>query len=139
MEDHLVDALAALVPGPEDGRILVGGVGEGVELASGDLAHRDQMRARERVGLGPHHRLAELMERAVDQEVVEPARDGHRVLSRDGSTGHRAGPAQRPVNWGGRLSLNACTPSLWSAVSRTTAIWEETRSRCVRRSRRMLW
>src|SRR5262245_25794206 len=139
MGDHLVDALPPLVPGPEDGRILVGGVGEGVELTSGDLAHRDQMRARERVGLGPHHRGTELLERAVGQEVIEPARDGHRVLGGGGTAGHRARGAQRPVNWGGRLSLNACTPSLWSAVSRTTAMWEETRSRCVRISRRMLW
>ncbi len=45
----------------------------------------------------------------------------------------------RPVNFGGRFSLKAWTPSLWSSVSRTTAMWEETRSRWVRTSSLRLW
>jgi len=46
---------------------------------------------------------------------------------------------QRPWNRGGRFSLNAATPSAWSAVWRTIDMWDETRSRCVRRSSRRLW
>jgi hypothetical protein len=95
MENHLVHAPAPLVPGPEDGGCLVGGVGEGIELAARDLAHGDQVRAGPRVKLRAHRRLAELLERAVDQEEVQPARDGHGVLrGRDGP--HADGPLSAP-------------------------------------------
>jgi len=50
----------------------------------------------------------------------------------------RASAGQRPSNRGGRFSLNALTPSAWSAVCRTIDMCDETRSRCVRRSSRRL-
>jgi hypothetical protein len=46
---------------------------------------------------------------------------------------------QRPVNFGARFSLNAATPSAWSAVMRTRPMCELTKSRCVRRSSFRLW
>jgi hypothetical protein len=82
MEEHLVHALAALVPLAQDGRALVGLVREGVQLPARHLAHGHQVRARPREGLAVHHRRAEALEVAVGEVEVGPSRARHGVLRR---------------------------------------------------------
>jgi len=55
---------------------------EVVELAAGDFAHLDEVRARAREGLGVHHRLAEELQVSVLQVEIHAPRRRHPVLRR---------------------------------------------------------